>query len=223
MVCLRGWGLPPLVCTPRGPCGDPWAGSCLLAVSHKTHLKKMGVFKEKKKQNNNNPKPPQHLHICGMLEYGVITTSWLLHNSAWAGQWPLQPCLTCSACSCCALLSATPHTPPSGFRSVKFLINHNFPTRRFCQLFTTSHPCYCRSKPRCSTLQHSPSTAANLLLDSLSQELPLVSTSKLSLLIAPSETPTGNFHHLGLCLQLSLVCPSCSKPSWSLTCFGCLP
>lgn len=49
--------------------------------------------------------------------------------------WPLRSLF------CLQLLrfiSATPHMPPSGFQSEKFLIKQDFQTRRFCQLFHVS-------------------------------------------------------------------------------------
>lgn len=142
---------------------------------------------------------------------GSCATMCRLADGLCCHAWPLRSLF------CLQLLyfiSATPHMPPSGFQSEKFFIKHDYQTR--CQLFIMSQPCYWRSKLRCRALRGAPGTTANLAPDDLSQELPLISPSKFSLLIAPSETPTRKFHHLGLCLGLTPVCPSCSKPCRAL-------
>lgn len=80
--------------------------------------------------------------------------------------------------------------------------------------------CYGRSKLPCSALQCTPAT---LLRDNHPKSSLSSAPAKFLLLIAISENPIRNFHQLGLCLQLSPVCPSCWKPFWNLTPFDCPP
>lgn len=200
---------------PRGPCGEPWADSCLLTC-HVPQNYNFFFFVKKKKTNK--PRCPR---ISDMLACGVTAIRWPLCSDARAGRWPSSHARPLRILFCLQLLrfiSATPHMPPSGFRSGKFLLKQDFDRHRFCQLFPMYQHCYARSKPWCSALQCTPT---NLPCDNHPKGRLSSASAKFLLLIAPSENPTRNFHQLGLCLQLSPVCPSCWKPFWDLTPFDC--
>lgn len=187
---------------PRGPRGERWAGSCLLTYCVPQNHNFFSLLKLKK----TIPRCP---HICDMVAYGVTAPRWPLCSDAQAGRWPSSHAGRLRSLLCLQLprfISATPHMPPSGFRSGKSLLKQDFDRHRFCRLFPMYQHCYGRSKLPCSALQCTPATLPrdNHPKSSLSS-----APAKFLLLMAPSENPIRNFHQLGLCLQLSPVCPSC--------------
>lgn len=148
-------------------------------------------FKEKKTTKNTTPTrlwPVRIWSYCNELALAQRCPSRVMAPPGMPDHWGLF----CLQLLC--FISATPHMPPSGFRSGKFLIKHDFQTRRFCQLFRMSQPCYWRSMPRCRALRHtlaplqtSPATAG---LKSRLSSAPATSHSSLHPQRCPQEIST---------------------------------